>query len=353
MTFFLAKRFFRFDGGAEVATRQYMEALPRIFKDCRLLTEADLVDVGPFSVNLIRAPGLTRDGRLARFGRRALMAASGHTLQAHEWIPGAHVMRLGGGLHSIWAERVLSLKNRLPRFHRHMIQLEQATLLHPNLKLVIANSELVAREVKRTYPKLRAEVAVIRNSIQSVFNTAPLETDYNPGRLLFVGSGWERKGLKFVIGALANLPSSFSLEVVGQDKNAARYMKLAHDLGVSERVRFSGAKPMTPLEYSRSQCLIIPSLYDPFPNVALEALSQGVPVITSEFTGASDFGRDLGVSVSALDAIQLAEVIQSTSDFDAASRRVFAEYFRQLDTAYLVKSLSAAYQSAGILGTNT
>ena len=108
-------------------------------------------------------------------------------------------------------------------------------------------------------------------------------------RILFVGSGFKRKGLHFLIMALAAMACRESrLLVVGQGRSAP-YQRLAQKLGVAHRVKFLG--PQAPVEqfYAASQVLALPTIYDPCSNVVLEALACGRPVVTTAANGASEF----------------------------------------------------------------
>ena len=105
--------------------------------------------------------------------------------------------------------------------------------------------------------------------------------------LIFVGSGFERKGLAAAIRAVAATDSH--LLVVGKDKDEKRYRALAQSLGCSDRVHFMGVQKQTLPFYQAADALLLPTLYDPFPNVILEAMSCGLPVITSTTCGGAEF----------------------------------------------------------------
>ena len=90
---------------------------------------------------------------------------------------------------------------------------------------------------------------------------------------------------------LARTPSVY-LWVVGHDKHAARYLALAAQLGISDRVRFTGAQNEVKPFYGAADALILPTLYDPFPNVCVEALASGLPVLTSTGCGAAEWLRE-------------------------------------------------------------
>ncbi|MBI3575305.1 MAG: glycosyltransferase family 4 protein, partial [Gammaproteobacteria bacterium] len=104
---------------------------------------------------------------------------------------------------------------------------------------------------------------------------------------LFVGSGFERKGLAPALRAVAQLPAA-QLLVIGRDRRAAHYQTLAQKLGLGERVQFLGAIADVKPYYGAADALVLPTLYDPFPNVALEAMACGLPVVTSTTSGAAE-----------------------------------------------------------------
>lgn len=106
--------------------------------------------------------------------------------------------------------------------------------------------------------------------------------------LLYVGTGFERKGLRYLIEAVALLKrDTYHLWVIGKG-NTTTYRKLAQNLGVEEYVTFLG--PINGVEkyYGAADIFVFPTLYEPFGNVHLEALASGLPVITSSMSGGSE-----------------------------------------------------------------
>jgi UDP-glucose:(heptosyl)LPS alpha-1,3-glucosyltransferase len=82
------------------------------------------------------------------------------------------------------------------------------------------------------------------------------------------------------------------LLIVGKDKHAAQYQRLAATLGIASRVRFAGAQNDVKPFYGMADAFILPTLYDPFPNVCVEALACGLPVFTTQQCGAAELIRD-------------------------------------------------------------
>ena len=114
--------------------------------------------------------------------------------------------------------------------------------------------------------------------------------------------------------ALAQLPAA-QLLVIGRDRRVARYQALAEKLGLGARVQFLGALPDVKPYYGAADALLLPTLYDPFPNVALEAMASGLPVITSTTSGAAELianGHN-GYACDALDTETLAAHMQAAA----------------------------------------
>ena len=106
---------------------------------------------------------------------------------------------------------------------------------------------------------------------------------------LFIGTNYRLKGLAPLIRALAKLPPERPLKiaVVGHNQFAA-YERLARSLGVSERLIFLGFRASPKDLYFAADFLVHPTFYDPCSLVVLEALACGLPIITTQYNGASE-----------------------------------------------------------------
>jgi UDP-glucose:(heptosyl)LPS alpha-1,3-glucosyltransferase len=105
---------------------------------------------------------------------------------------------------------------------------------------------------------------------------------------LLVGSGYARKGVAAALTALSRLPGNTHLLVVGRDKALGHYKRLARKLGVASRVGLVGAQDDPKPFYGAADVFVLPTLYDPCPNAALEAMACGLPVVTSTRCGAAE-----------------------------------------------------------------
>lgn len=106
--------------------------------------------------------------------------------------------------------------------------------------------------------------------------------------LLLVAHNFRLKGVEQAIRAVADLKDArptVRLFVAGSGQ-AAPYVKLAEELGIADRVRFLGpVKDPIPL-YAAADIYVQPTFYDPCSLVVLEALSCGLPVVTTKANGA-------------------------------------------------------------------
>ena len=107
--------------------------------------------------------------------------------------------------------------------------------------------------------------------------------------LLFVGA-FERKGLFFLLQSLGLNFKTFrdwDLIVIGEGP-VERAKAVCSELEINDRVHFLGSKRNVADYYAACDLFILPSLYDPFGLVAIEALACGCPVIVSKDSGSFD-----------------------------------------------------------------
>jgi len=108
---------------------------------------------------------------------------------------------------------------------------------------------------------------------------------------LFVGSLIDRKGPDILLRALAevSLPCIF----VGDGPMRSSLERLAIRAGITDRVVFTGALEHSDVSwyYSAAEALVLPSVSEGVPLVALEALRAGVPVVASNLTGIASVVR--------------------------------------------------------------
>jgi glycosyltransferase involved in cell wall biosynthesis len=114
-----------------------------------------------------------------------------------------------------------------------------------------------------------------------------------PVRLLAVGRLVPKKGFAVLLDALAGLPGNVRLRVVGDGPLRSALAGRARALGVADRLELAGAVTHRELpgEYARAHLVVVPSVQDAsgdrdgLPNVVLEAMACGRPVVASDLAG--------------------------------------------------------------------
>lgn len=117
------------------------------------------------------------------------------------------------------------------------------------------------------------------------------------------------KGIRQLITALPQLPENFVLHVAGGRK-PDKYMQLARELGVAERVRFCGKVDDMVSFYRRLDIFILVTFYDACSNAVLEALACGCRVASSRLNGSAYFLPEKWVFSDPADVAEIVEVLK-------------------------------------------
>jgi glycosyltransferase involved in cell wall biosynthesis len=157
-------------------------------------------------------------------------------------------------------------------------------------RAVVANSRGL-KELSET--KDRVAVFVIPNGVDTSFFVPARKTRVagTPTRLLFVGRFQPQKNLLWLLDQIAQVSQEsdrpFILEIVGDGPQKAALLEKVRDLNLTENVLFHGWEDRTTLRvyYQKADLVINPSLYEGMPNVVLEAMACGCPILASRVPG--------------------------------------------------------------------
>lgn len=209
-----------------------------------------------------------------------------------ERTPGCDVYRAGDGVHAAWLDRRSRLEpwwRRATRWinpkHGEVLELERKVFDPANTRIVIANSQMVKKDILDHFAFPEDRIHVIYNGIVPIAEKA----DRTAARqlfgisrekfvVLFVGSGWQRKGLATAVKAVESIDDA--LLVVAGRGQPERYP--------SSRVKFLGAVSNLAPVFAAADVFVLPTHYDPFSNACLEALAAGLPVMTTTANGFSE-----------------------------------------------------------------
>lgn len=328
---------YRSDGGTERITQDALQVLAADAVQWYVITR-QWGGPRPAHVRIIlcRVWALGRVWRLWAFGRvvrRQLAQLSVDWVQSQIFLREADIYRADGGAFADWIvqrRRQGSLWQRLARwlspYTRLKLRMERRMYAAPRLKAVICNSEMVRRDIQHHFPATQAKLHVIENGVDLAHFQPTAERlargqdirlalglELTAHVLIFIGSGFERKGLATALRALARAGQDSHLLVLGRDSRRRWYQRLARRLGLAGRVHFLGPQTDTRPYLWAADVLIHPALYEAFGLVIIEALAAGVPVLASCKTGAGQaalVSRQVGQLHDALDEAGFARSIE-------------------------------------------
>ena len=276
-----------------------------------------------------------RDWGFARAVCREVARRPFDFVQSHERIACCDIYRAGDGVHAQWLHNRRAILSPIARvglglnpYHRYVLAAERRLFASPRLRAVICNSRMVRDEIRAHFGTPEAKLHIIHNGIdleafhprlRKVHRSAMRQKLGIPQQAavhLHVGVGFERKGVFRLIEAFAlSRQRDAHLVIVGRDKAQARAGRLASSRGVASRVHFAGAQEDVRPWYGSADAFALPSLYDPFPNAALEAMACGLPVITTPQCGTAEL-IDEGVNGYVVDALAVDELADRLARLD-------------------------------------
>ncbi|HTU65152.1 MAG TPA: glycosyltransferase family 4 protein [Steroidobacteraceae bacterium] len=150
-------------------------------------------------------------------------------------------------------------------------------ILYRRAAAVVTQTEAAAGWVRE---HCVANVAVVPNTLrESAANESPREP-----LLLAVGRLRKQKGFDLLLRAFARLdpPAPWRLVIVGEGPEHAALQALRNSLRLGDRVEFRGVERDIARWMARAGIVVAPSRFEGFPNVVLEAMAEGAPVISAD-----------------------------------------------------------------------
>ncbi|MBK1681815.1 glycosyltransferase family 4 protein [Rhodocyclus tenuis] len=359
-------------GGAERFVERALGALAQEGAEVTLITRSwEGAELREGFRTLICDPAgsgrVARDRGFAQCVQTAMENGDFDITQAHERIPGCMIFRAGDGVHAAWLDRLRRVRGPLGRlglslspYHRYVLDAERAMFAHPDLRAVICNSRLIRDEIVHYYGVAADKLHVIYNGVDLDTFHPRLAAEHRQGMraandidadvplFLFVGSGFERKGVPQLLAAFSRLRDRRArLVIVGADRKLAAMRTLACKLGIGERTLFTGPLQDVKPWYGAADVFVLPTLYDPCPNAALEALACGLPVITSTACGAAELieAGASGEIVHAADIGALAAAMEVLGAGSTSRRRAARAAVEQLSLGAMAQQLLALYRT--------
>ncbi len=291
----LIRRGYSSSGGAESYLRRLAAGLATAGHHPVLVTTGDWPLSAWMNDAVVRVDARTPE-QFAHATRR--VSANCDVVFSMERIGRCDIYRAGDGVHRAWQARRRAFepiwKPWLRLFNRKnasLLRLEQDTFSCEGARWVIANSDMVRDEILANFDYSKERVVVIRNGYDLARSNGTGDRNMvralnhvpnDHAMILFAGSGWERKGLRFAVNAVKTIPNA-TLVVAGKGTWRGPLPK---------NVRLIGpVADMTDL-YTAADVFVAPTIYDPFSNACLEALAAGLPVVTTDANGFSEILSD-------------------------------------------------------------
>jgi len=210
---------------------------------------------------------------------------------------------------------------------------------------LVAVSQGLGRELELNFPGV--PITVVPNGVDAVRFAPSYESRASfrgehgarPDDLvaLFVGGDWARKGLAVAIDGLAHARAAGAdrlvLWVVGKGDEAS-FSELACARGVRDAVTFFGPRADAERFYHAADLFVLPTLYEAFSLVVLEALAAGIPVVATRVNGVAELfdGGRPGILVERTPSsvgealLELARSPETREEMGRAGRALVREY---------------------------
>lgn len=240
----------------------------------------------------------------------------------------------------------------------HLPQSAPTNVLLENIGIVVSDGVVVNSGAVRAELAERhlgeGEITVIPNGVD--LDQFPA-SDEPPRRheILFVGRLVPQKGVDVLLrslGAVLRRHPDATLVIAGDGQQQLYLERLARFLGLRERVSFLGWQARGDLAalYRASAVTAVPSLYEPFGLVALEAMSSGRPVVVSRLGGLAEIVDDevSGFTVQAGDHLDLATrlaALLSDAELARAMGRAARRRAEQFGWAAIADRTASLYDS--------
>jgi UDP-glucose:(heptosyl)LPS alpha-1,3-glucosyltransferase len=257
-------------------------------------------------VPMIKSPSFLQTFSFVRNTQKALSKGRYDIVHSLARVFPQDVYRMSDGIYRYWL--MVKEQNRLKRLmhffslrHLAILWIEKQIFAKGNFRRIIANSQLCKGHAIQYYNVDPAHITVIQNGVDfdrfnprvRVAYREKLRKLYNIAErdlvILFVAMNFRRKGLIPLLKAIGNLSDSYRVKLLVVGKGKIEYFtKIALKLGIDRDVIFAGSASKTEEYYGAADFFVLPTYYDPFANVCLEALACGLPVITTRTNGASE-----------------------------------------------------------------
>ena len=218
-------------------------------------------------------------------------------------------------------------------YERTLLRLER-----PRLKRQMRNIDLflplstAVEEVYREHGFADADFEVVPNMLDSDFDVPDSRAPSDSVRLLYVGHLRDTKGVRYLVDAMALLPSKFELTVVGGGPEQTSLEARAAESPAAERIKFTGNVPYEAVarSYTDADMFVHPGIWpEPFGRTILEAMQAGLAVVATDVGGPGETVPNEALLCAPGDPQDLADSIEYAADHAEEIGRSNEQYVRE------------------------
>ncbi|OCB33481.1 glycogen synthase [Mycobacterium malmoense] len=241
------------------------------------------------------------------------------------------------GRHSGWVSGAIS----------RQVHAVESWLVRESDSLITCSASM-ADEITELFGPGLAGITVIRNGIDAArWPFAERRPRTGPAELLYLGRLEYEKGVHDVIAALPKIRRTHpgtTLTIAGEGTQQGWLVEQARKHRVLKATRFAGHLDHAGLlaVLHRADAAVLPSHYEPFGIVALEAAAAGTPLVTSNIGGLGEavINGQTGVSCAPRDVAGLASAVRVVLDDPGAAQRRARAARERLTSAFDWKTVA-------------
>ena len=204
-----------------------------------------------------------------------------------------------------WKKSAITGLRRISRKWNHLYHAKMEAKAFDNAKVIIVPSHGLKREIVEFYPNNAFKIKVIANPVDVSYFRKPTDFDAKTNRehlgiatddivISFAALGdFARKGLPELMKALALASKEFEkfkiVVIGGKPLEINIYKKKALELGITEKVCFVGFQTDIRPYLWMSDIFALPSLYEIFPLVCIQAAAGGIPLLVTKMHGVEEY----------------------------------------------------------------
>ena len=256
------------------------------------------------------------------------------------WAIMKHVPTIATIHHPITRDRKLAIKSawepwkklKLARWYSFVGMQKRVSL---KLSHIITVSESAKRDICEDFGLARNRIKVVPNGIRTDLFYPINGIEKDKTRLIVTNSAdVPLKGLNYLIRAVAivSRTNKIRLTVIGALNKNGKIDKLIRELGIGDLISFTGRIDDNEFlhQYAKSYIAVVPSIYEGFGLPAGEAMSCGLPVISTTGGALPEVVGDAGILVPPADSAALARAIKDLLDNPEKAERLGYEGHRRV-----------------------